>query len=236
MKKITLCADDFGMTTSINQGILNLVENSRLSAISCMTNYPAWFKDIEKLRPYNKRPDLGLHFNIKKPLIQTISGSYLRILSKKNIEKELHQQVDNFIKGLQQAPAYIDGHQHIHALPVIRDIVTRFSENHNIPIRITENSQQYFKAKVINTLGGKKTARLIKQKNLAYNHDLLGIYPFNQSENYRELFCQWLEKSKEGSLIMCHPGVLERSRENELNYLLSQNFIDDLKKYQCQIL
>jgi predicted glycoside hydrolase/deacetylase ChbG (UPF0249 family) len=42
MKRIVLCADDFGQSAAISQGILQLVQAGRLSAVSCMTEADSW--------------------------------------------------------------------------------------------------------------------------------------------------------------------------------------------------
>ncbi|WP_267256490.1 ChbG/HpnK family deacetylase [Coxiella endosymbiont of Ornithodoros maritimus] len=41
MKSITLCANDYGYTAPVCQAILKLLDNQRLSAVSCIVNMPS---------------------------------------------------------------------------------------------------------------------------------------------------------------------------------------------------
>ena len=41
-KKIILCADDFGISPGVNQGIINLAEKGHISATSVMVVYKNW--------------------------------------------------------------------------------------------------------------------------------------------------------------------------------------------------
>ena len=41
-RRIVLCADDFGMEPSVNEGILRLAAAGRLTAVTCMVDMPAW--------------------------------------------------------------------------------------------------------------------------------------------------------------------------------------------------
>ena len=84
MKYFTLCADDFGYSTEVSQGILSLISIERLTATSCMTNMPDWKNSASKLIPYKDQIDIGLHFNLTegealsedKKLIQNESKIY----------------------------------------------------------------------------------------------------------------------------------------------------------------
>jgi predicted glycoside hydrolase/deacetylase ChbG (UPF0249 family) len=64
-KRIVLCADDYGQAPAISQGIIELLNQSRLSATSCMVNMPDWPVSAKELLPFINYVDLGLHFNLK---------------------------------------------------------------------------------------------------------------------------------------------------------------------------
>ncbi len=235
-KKIILCADDFGMSAPICQGILSLLDRQRLSAVSCMTNYPCWKKFAPKLKNFPQQADIGLHFNLRLPLQQLICQTYMGQLKRQELIAELTRQYDEFYQVLGAYPDFIDGHQHIQALPIIRDVITDFCK-HNLPqapIRITKTPQKSFKAYIINLLGAEQLLEICNSKGICHNRDLLGIYQFSRAHLYANKFAYFLRHSQTGSLIMCHPGefaVSEPFREQEMNYFLSAEFIDALHRH-----
>jgi hypothetical protein len=54
---------------------------------------------------------------------------------------------------------------------------------------------------------------------------------------------EWLKKSQQGKLIMCHPGrestnikdPIRNARLREYNYLMSDDFLNDLKTHNLDI-
>jgi chitin disaccharide deacetylase len=104
MKKITLCADDYGQNQSISQAIIALFEKNRLSATSCLTSSLFWPEHAKWLQPFANQVDIGLHFNLTEgkplshdmlsahgflPLSQLILKAYARRLNREAIEAEL---------------------------------------------------------------------------------------------------------------------------------------------------
>jgi YdjC-like protein len=64
MTNVTVCADDFGLTSGISSGILACLERRRISATSCMTARAAWMDRAAELRPFVEIADIGLHFTL----------------------------------------------------------------------------------------------------------------------------------------------------------------------------
>ena len=56
MTNVTVCADDFGLTSGISSGILAYLERRRISATSCMTARPTWLDRAAELRPFAGTP------------------------------------------------------------------------------------------------------------------------------------------------------------------------------------
>ena len=225
-KRIILCADDYGMSPEVSEGILQLVKLKRLSAVSCMSNYDNWQASAQYLKPFYGQVNIGLHFNLSGALSKTIALSYLRLLSPQKIKKTLQEQYDLFVDQMGFMPDYLDGHQHIHALPIIRDVVVAFWREKcpGKPIRCTRTPQRFFKARVINCLGAKALARLLKRHNIPHNGRLLGIYNFKNSQDYAQYFKAFLVQANDGDMIMCHPGGETKTNVscyNELCFFLS---------------
>jgi len=161
MKRIIICADDYGQNPTISQAIVGLLQNNRISATSCLVTSPLWAEAALALKPLKNNADIGLHFNLTEgnprstsltsfwPLKQLIIKSQLRQLDKAAIAAELHAQLDVFLKELGTYPDFIDGHQHIHQFPIIRDALLDVYEErlrqHNIYLRCTYHSGDLFK-------------------------------------------------------------------------------------------
>ncbi len=272
MKSIILCADDYGQNTAISQAIIGLLREKRLSATSCMTTIPLWQEQAEWLFSFKNQADIGLHFNLTegKPLSSTFKAvygdvfpslphllmkSYLRQLDTSAILSELHAQIDQFAAGIGRLPDFIDGHQHIHQFPVIRDIFLSVYKarlrQHNTYVRcvydadawFSVNQKGYSKRLLIQLCGARAFKQQLARHNIPHNTTFSGIYHFSQAMHYAELFPKFLQHSQMGGLIMCHPGLesLEQgdaiavSRPLEYRYFQSQQFLNACQQHQVVI-
>src|SRR6476646_5367812 len=68
--QFVLCADDYGLTPAISQGIRKLLEMGRISATSCLVTSQHWQTEGPALRSLSAKADLGLHLALTqlKPL------------------------------------------------------------------------------------------------------------------------------------------------------------------------
>ena len=128
MKSITLCSDDFGENDAICHGILELVKNSRLQAVTVFSEAPGWQTQGPALLEYSQQIDIGIHlnltqdFNQQAPLFglgELLIKSHLRLIDKSAIKDSFRRQIDAFTKLSGRLPNFLDGHQHVHAFPVI---------------------------------------------------------------------------------------------------------------------
>ena len=147
-------------------------------------------------------------------------------------------------------PDFIDGHQHIHQLPVIRDVLLSVCANSHVFFRSTSHGwsdvlslDAFPKRQLITLLGGATFHKRLKQQNLARNSSFSGIYNFSNAANYRYYFKRFLMHSQDDGLIMCHPGnpssdvhdPLRFCRHHELNYFMSDHYISDLVTTSFQL-
>ncbi|AOW51043.1 TPA: ChbG/HpnK family deacetylase [Legionella pneumophila subsp. pneumophila] len=261
LKNIFLCADDFGLNHGITQGILKMARLQRLSAVSCIVNASFFDVDAPDLLALKNGVRTGLHFNLTEGyflshpdklcfgLRELLIRSHLGILNSRLISDELNTQLDHFIKVMGKLPDFIDGHQHIHQFPGIRRIIIDMYEQRlkgkSIFIRSTypsvNMSGYQAKTKILGITGGKILSSQLKKTNIPHNPYFAGIYDFSDRTNYRSLFRQWLNNVPTNTLIMCHPGECENSdiiaaaRARELNYFLSDEFMQDCEEYQVNL-
>jgi predicted glycoside hydrolase/deacetylase ChbG (UPF0249 family) len=258
-KSIILCADDYGLNPEVSQGIYQLALEKRLSAVSCLVMAKNFKDDAVRLLSLKDRPSIGLHFNLTEPgflstsaskaipLPKLLIKSHCFNINKEWLRKEFIKQMESFVKYFQMLPDFIDGHQHIHTFPIIRDIILdefqkRYS-NKTIAFRSTWPNPGQLKDKIIRFSGGHAFHRLLNKKGLMHNKYFMGVYDFNPQSNYRAYFCAWLEKAKAETLIMCHPALgsssmdkIAEARVNEYHYLSSADFWQDCDQYQVQLI
>lgn len=212
------------MENSVDHGIADLARRDRLSAVSCMTQGPSLRANASLLD--GLLVDLGLHLNFTEPfgksefhlpLSRLIVASYLRLLPKAKLATEINRQLDSFESCFKRPPDYIDGHQHIHQLPVIREILLasigqRYPQ-HPLWLRSTlpadDAARPYrLKTDIIARLGARKMAALAAIAGLPMNKHLLGVYDFSASrEEYKALLLHWFQAAEEDDVLMCHPAI-----------------------------
>src|SRR5689334_20837310 len=111
LRRIVLCADDYGLAPGVSRGIRDLLTAGRLSATSCMVVYPDFAEDGPLLHPFFDQADIGLHFTLtsERPLRQVLLSGWLRRLNTRDIRDALAGQLATFASVLGRSPAYIDG-------------------------------------------------------------------------------------------------------------------------------
>lgn len=264
MKIIGLCADDYGQNQSISQAIIALIEKKRLSATSCMTTSVLWPTHAKWLKPWVDQVDIGLHFNLTEgaplseklahshgflPLSKLLFKAYWRMLNKSAIESELNAQIDAFETAMGRLPDFIDGHQHIHQLPVIRNVLLKVYEErlrktncyvrcvHDPKVYMRMRGRNYIKSLIIQLVGASAFKKKVIKRQIPHNSSFAGIYRFTDSVRYSTIFPRFLAQINNGGIIMCHPGLLSvisndtdeiaRARQDEFLYLESNQFVLD---------
>ncbi len=250
-RRIVICADDFGMNSAVDGGILYLAQAGRLGAVSCMALGPSFAGQAEALRGADV--DAGLHFDLTEgvggqepaiPLRHLIARAYLGRLAPTWVDGRLERQLDAFERLYGAAPAYLDGHQHVHQLPgvlprVIEILQRRYGQR--MPwLRCTLPRSQpgvgaanAFKAQVIGMLGGHALHRAVRRHGWRSNERFLGVYSLSGgSAHYAQLLRCWFEAARDGDLMMCHPAravapgesdALMRQRAAEFDVLSNED-------------
>ena len=258
IRTLALCADDYGQSAAISTGILRLARAGRLNAISCLVNGSSWVSDAPALQSLPATVQIGLHFNLTegRPLSTRLAQrwpslprharlllrSQFGLLPRGQLRGEFHAQLRAFLDATGASPSFVDGHQHVHALPLIRGLVLDAAE-HMRPVPAVRNTGRVlgpgfgFKRRVIELCGGRDLARELVQRELAHNAALLGVYDFADTD-YRTLMQGWLAQvPAEGALLFCHPGdatkggppdAIAAARVRELAYLDGPAFTQDL--------
>ena len=249
MKSIILCADDYGQNREVSQGIVELIAQQRLSATSCLVTSPHWREQAQWLKPYLHSADVGLHFNLTEgeglpSLKALLLRSHCGLVSVAAVKQELLRQLDAFEQEMGCLPVFIDGHQHVHQFPRVRQALLQVYQEHlrgtKIYIRCTAHlpGERGFKPWMIRHTGALNLERQLQRHNIPHNRSFAGIYSFQNPERYPSLFKHFLQHITDRGLIMCHPGLesadnkdpLQRSRAFEYRYFASESFLQDLRE------
>lgn len=257
-KRLILCADDYGQSAAISEGILNCVARKRLSAVSCMVTLSRWPEDALRLLEYKNQIDIGLHLNFTEGLLHRMPAqslfswlcrSHFGWVNRRQVEAEITAQIDAFMQHMGAPPDFIDGHQHVHQLPVFRGCLWRVYQRFfkgkrpylrvSLPVDTAQTS--WFKRWVICLSGGLAFRRGCVARGIRFPEQFLGVYDF-KADDYRRVFCAQLMALKQQGLMMCHPGLagiendaLSRAREKEYHYLLSDDFTQDMQQAGCEL-
>ncbi len=253
-RRMALCVDDFGLHSGINEAVLVLAGMGRVQAVSVMVGGAAWPDGARALHAIDTaRLEVGLHLDLtecplnpalRKPLSRLIGLAYLRRLDAVALHAEIAAQLDAFECAMGRAPAYVDGHQHVHQLPMVRSILlhelTRRYPKEMLWVRATNgpsrtahsDAPQGFKGRMIALLGAHALAVLARKQGVSQNAHLLGVYDFSGGPaRYRTLLADWLRAAQDGDLLMCHAGmradvtdVIGGARQNEFDVLVSPEF------------
>ncbi len=249
-RSLLLCADDYALHPLVDDAVEQLTLAERLSATSCMTTSPLWPQAAARLKPLRPRLSTGLHFNLTeghnhqhpaRELGMVLRQSYLKQIPQPEMRKAWREQLDAFERVMGTPPDFVDGHQHVHQLPGLRDAMqaelqSRYAA-HEMPwVRSTAPATGLWrspKAAIIALLGGWTTTRQLGHADIPMNHGFGGVYGFDAPDaaSYGAQMAAWLPHMAGSGLLMCHPasGVVEgdaigQQRPVEFEYLMSTAF------------
>lgn len=162
---------------------------------------------------------------------------------------QLARQLAAFSDALGCPPDFIDGHQHVHVLPRVANAVAataaRLGRTRPVVVRslreplgaILRRGGERRKAIVL-ALMSWPLDRAAARAGVPTNDSFRGATAFAPGPGCREEFRRFLEGPGRRPLVMCHPGrvdgelarrdPLTRRREDELAYLASPAFLEDL--------
>ncbi|MDO9439297.1 MAG: ChbG/HpnK family deacetylase [Beijerinckiaceae bacterium] len=259
-----LCADDYALTPAVSLGILEAVEAGRIDATGAMTTRPFWRTAAHDLASLGDAVQVGLHLDLTlgPPLTRAPRlapkgrlpsiGRWIRMsragaLPEAEIRAEIAAQVQAFGEHYGAPPSFVDGHQHVHMLPGIRDWLLDelnargwtgklwLRDSSDRLERILRRRVEAPKALLVK-VAGQGFAKLAHKRGFSTNEGFSGFSAFDPRRDYSADFARFLVAPGPRHLIMCHPGrvdsELERldpvtyTREQELEFLLSDRFED----------
>jgi predicted glycoside hydrolase/deacetylase ChbG (UPF0249 family) len=262
-RHIWLCADDYGMSPAVNVAIRDLVVRGRINATSVMVIAPNFYRSeaasLNILNAGETRVAIGLHLTLTAPY-QPLSRnfqpvrdgmflsqqeiarhSFLHRLQREVIEIEISSQLQEFIAAFDRLPDFIDGHQHVHLFPQIREALLSVVKDvaPNVWVRQCGRIGPLHKR----LADGKAIAldvlssgfrRLANRYGVRVNPAFAGTYAFAKDADYAQIFPRFLRALPDGSVVMCRPGFVDAElqrldplttlREREYLFLIDNSF------------
>jgi hypothetical protein len=143
LRPIWLCADDYGISASVNKAIGNLLMRGHINATSVMVAAPSFHRSeaafLNMLNAGTRRIAIGLHVTLTAPFrpmsadfAPTHAGAFLplrqmavrgtlRLLNRERLAIEIATQLKAFVTMFGRTPDFVDGHQHVQLFPRVRE-------------------------------------------------------------------------------------------------------------------
>jgi hypothetical protein len=238
MKRIWLCADDYGISPGVNRAIRDLIERGRLNATSVMVVTSAIGRDevasLQAAAARSARCAIGLHVTLTAPFrpltmhfrpldggmflpfAKLLRAGALRRLDPEIVGAEVALQLTAFRDLFGRAPDFVDGHQHVQLYPQARDgfLAAVKEKAPNAWVRQARRNQPLArrlaspKALLLDFLSTQFRRRAARL-GVATNPAFAGAYDFTRKPDYGALMAGFLDGLPENGLVMCHPGFVD---------------------------
>lgn len=219
-RRLIVTADDVGLHRGMTEGAIRAHREGVVTACSVVANGAALEHALEQLRDV---PELsaGIHLTLveERPLasgVATLVGSnglfhenylalvprYLaRMLDLDEVTRELRAQIERLLGGGLRLE-HANGHQHLHLLPRIFEIVQRLCEEYAIPyVRIVDEKAESrrFSMSALSALG----RRARREARIRTNDRTIGVAEAGQAGDFIGL----LDRVEGLTELVTHPGV-----------------------------
>lgn len=128
-------ADDYGLTSGINRGILRAHREGIVTSASLMVCWTA----AREAAALAGDLDLGLHIDLGEWSVQNgrWSAVYERVPQQNAsmIEREIRKQLERFRRLTGANPTHLDSHQHVHRQEPTRSILVALADELRVPLR-----------------------------------------------------------------------------------------------------
>jgi chitin disaccharide deacetylase len=239
LRKLWLCADDYGISPAVNRAIRDLIGRGRINATSVMVTTPSFSaaeaQALSDVVGANRRTVIGLHFTLTAPFRPTASayrpvagdGAFLsqastfaaglrRRLDADALAAEVEHQFAAFVAAFGRSPDFVDGHQHIHLLPQVSDAVLGAIKR----MAPTAWIRQCGRAIPLWRRFGDPKGLVLDILSIRLrarcaasavrtNPAFAGTYDFRRDAAFEALFASFLQGLPDDGLVMCHPGFVD---------------------------
>jgi predicted glycoside hydrolase/deacetylase ChbG (UPF0249 family) len=254
--KLIVHADDFGETVEITNGICAAIEGGAVTSTSIMASMPGTEDALGRVGGLAARASFGVHLNLceGRPLTggRTLVGEdgrfhpkrelFLRAASRRLSREELEAEVSAQVGRVRDAGvriSHLDGHKHLHQLPLVRDavaaVLARFAIERVRVTRLGHWPAPTRPATLVREALSRPAARAFGRAGLRSPDRVLDIRALMEADERRSRALLTRAPSSAVELF-CHPGSALADQEKpgscrryeELQYLLSPLFRERL--------
>jgi predicted glycoside hydrolase/deacetylase ChbG (UPF0249 family) len=238
LRRIWLCADDYGLAKGVNAAIRDLLSRRRLNATSAMVLPPSFdASEIAALAELAKSADrlaIRLHLTLTAPfrplsegfsglpdgrflpLADTLRAAMQRRFSRGQLVREVTAQVEAFTSAFGRPPDFIDGHQHVQLFPQVRDALMDTAQRLAPQAWLRQCGRalplrhrwQDRKGLLLDIFSVGFRARA-RARGLRTNPAFAGTYAYRDDVDFAALFPSFLTGLPKDSVVMCHPGFVD---------------------------
>lgn len=274
-RRIWVCADDYGISPAVDAAIRDLVVRERINATSVMVAAPSFQQSearaLSALNAGMQRVAVGLHVTLTAPFRPLSDGfapsrdgafhslgsmlmrASLHSLKPSALVAEVARQLRAFVDHFGRTPDFIDGHQHVHLFPQVRDAVLKVAKQDaphawvrqcgRVPpfaYRIGDR-----KGLLLDVLS-RTFRRRATEAGVRTNPAFAGTYDYGDQADFAAMFPRFLDQMPDGGVIMCHPGFVDAElqrldplttlREQEYAYFIDDGFPDLLARHDIALI
>ncbi len=233
--RLIINADDFGMSQPINEAIIDLLHNKRISSTSVMANMPF----AEEAKKLTRFPDIsiGLHINFTqgKPVLGAskvfslvdVDGNFLekkvlleKIKQKKvlfdHVKNELFAQYGRLYQLVGDRLSHFDSHQGSTRIPMVYQALLVLAKEKELKSAIRVHSKYYLSDSTDNPKVSKPS--FLNAHNYGLKRVLAEYYFRKKRNNWRKTFRTpdgMLFNSKNNALAILSDLTMLRSSIND---------------------
>ena len=231
--KLILNADDFGLSQSVNKGILECLDEGLISSTTMMMNTP-YTDEAIKLAKDRELKNIGIHLNLtygksvlpasEIPSLVDENGTFHYVCmlgyytQYVDAKKELRAQIEKFLdSGLK--PDHLDHHHYFNEIPNILKAYLELAQEYKLPVRsMDENARN-----LAREMGVKTTDEF----SFAFHGNGVDISTFDV---LKSLF--W---GRDISLeVLTHVGYIDDYTRRQTNYLVREDEIKVLREAKAK--
>ncbi len=246
-------ADDFGETVEITEGICQGIEAGVLTSTTIMANMPGTHHALERARQLAARASFGVHLNLCEgsPLtrgasLMSAEGEFHRKralfvrsltgqLSLSELEKEIAAQIGR-VRDAGVRISHIDGHKHLHQLPVVSaavaNVLPRFGISRVRITRLRSVQAAAHASTLVREVISWQAASVFRRAGLRSPVRTLDLTTVCGTDRMLRRSISRLVDRRGAVELCCHPGTPAADRDkpgshrraDELDYLLSPAF------------
>jgi predicted glycoside hydrolase/deacetylase ChbG (UPF0249 family) len=145
-RELIVNADDFGMSASVNRGIIKAVEHGIVTSVSLMVRRER-AADAASYARSNRRISVGLHVDLGEWIRRNDQWEPLYAVvdleDRAAVVEHVRLQLAQFGDLVGRIPTHLDSHQHVHRDEPVRSVMLDVARELDVPLRHFTTAVRY---------------------------------------------------------------------------------------------